>query len=251
MSEDEGKEATGELAETSLEISPPDVKAQLTFTKEDVVKIKYAKEELRLIELSKALQNEVKQLKEQGGTLKKKIDGLLEQDERCGPADLGPFADILRKLGAVEIVAKTERSLHDAEVEGEVEVEPKVKVIVGIAISELQTLNYRMDDERHAAGDYRFHEAYRKLTHRRPNAAEEQVIAALDKNSNLISARTDDLYKTKEAIGSLPVFMRQLEAAMASYVLASTSEGRTLMQAVEDVESLLPKALEAAPDASA
>lgn len=226
--------------EAILEIPAPDVKAELTFTKEDVVKIKYAKEEKRLLARRKELEGEVKSLKTLKTSAEKKLTELLDSDTDCLPPDMVLLADALRGLGAVKIMARTVRSLHDTDKCGKVTTGEEVTMVTGVAVCENEELTYIMEEHG------RSHPGFGpRATYRRPNEAEAALIDNLDENAKLTEAREEDLFKTKEAIGSLPAFMRQLEAAMAQYVLGSTSEGRTLMQALEDVETMLPKALEA------
>jgi len=243
MSGEEGtpetQEPTTVMTNADLEIPAPDVKAELTFTKEDVVKIKYAKEEKRLLARRKELEGEIKSLKALQTSATKKLNELLESDTDRIPDDLMKLAEDLRELGAVKVLAQTFRHLHDTDKDGKVPTGPDLTMVTGVAVCEAENLTYIMTE------GGRPEPAFKREGYRRPNEAEAALIDNLDENAKLTEAREEDLFKTKEAIGSLPVFMRQLEAAMAQYVLGSTSEGRTLMQALEDVETMLPKALEA------
>jgi len=250
MSEEEGTQEAPDqeeykgpsASEAVLEIPAPDVKSELVFTKEDVVKIKYAKEEKRLIARRKALEGEIKSLKALHASTGKKLNELLKSDTDRIPADLRKLAGDLRELGAVKVLAQTNRHLHDTDRDGKVQTGPDTTMVTGVAVCEDENLTYIMTE------NGRPEPAFKRKVYRRPNEAEAALIDNLEENAKLFEAREEDLFKTKEAIGSLPVFMRQLEAAMAEYVLGSTDEGRTLVQALEDVETMLPKALEA-PDA--
>ena len=230
----------GKPLETDLEIPAPKVEAKLTFTKEDVVKIKHAREEKRLLDAAKKLESGIKVLKTAGTDIKKKLQEVLEADRDSIPSDLVRLTEALRELGAVRVVSETSRCLRDVDERGGIELGDGTRMVTGVAVHETVDLSYEMKDDRHMV------RVYCRNSFRRPNETEAPLIADLDENSKSLEAREEELFGVKKAIGNLPVFLRQLEAAMAQYVLKSTDAGRTLMEAIEDVEiMMLPKALEA------
>lgn len=233
-----------------------DIKAELTLTKEDLVRIKYAEEEQRLHKKQKDLNKEKaaeqKKLQKAENAFRK----VLAEGTEDIPEEFARLAESLEDLGN-ETKGGTARSL--------MKVGPDQKVTLfggdvleGVEedegptpyyVSERRMVAWRphlKDDDRERP---QYIEAYNDTILRVLTDAEQRSLDTVVEQEERVSALKKELLKVKEAISELPLMQRQAEAAIARRVLEATAAGQEMIEALGGVE--VPLLEEAKEDAGA
>jgi hypothetical protein len=231
-----------------------EIRAELTLTKEDLVRIKYAEEEDRLHKKQKALNKDKKKESEAQRKAEKAFEKILGAGTDETPAEYADLAAALETLGN-ETKGGSARSLIKVKEEQEIKLSNGA-VLEGqedgkgpYYISERRMLAWRppLNEEAHQRPDYI--EAYHDTVRRSLSDEEQRALDVVLEQEERVEALNKELLKVKEAISELPLMQRQAEAAIARKVLEATAAGQQMIEALGSVD--VPMLEEAKEDAGA
>jgi hypothetical protein len=218
-----------------------DIKAELTLTKEDLVRIKYAEQEDRLHKKQKGLNKDKKKESEAQRKAEKAFEKILGSGTDETPADFTGLAMQLEGLGN-EAKGGCSRSLIKVKEEQEVKLSDGT-VLEGqedgkgpyyIAERRMLAWRPRFKDEEHERPQYI--EAYHDTVRRLLSNEEQRALDVVLEQEERVEALNKELLKVKEAISELPLMQRQAEAAIARKVLEATAAGQQMIEALGSVD---------------
>lgn len=226
------------------------IKAELTLTKEDLVRIKYAEEEQKLHTKQKGRHRDLNKERKALEKAEKAFAKILANGTDETPAPFQALAVSLEELGN-ETKGGCSRSLLKVKEEQEIKLSDGT-VLEGqedekgpYYVSERRMLAWRphLQDDEHERPQYI--EAYHDTDRRVLSQEEMRALDIVIDQEDRVEAINKELLKVQEAISELPLMQRQAEAAIARRVLEQTPEGQQMIEALGSVAVPL---LEAADD---
>jgi hypothetical protein len=221
-----------------------EVKAELTLTKEDLVKIKYAAQEKALDEKEDGLAKELKSEREKLRKAEAAFEKVLAAGTDELPEEFAPLAAALTALGN-ETDGGSARSLHKLKPESTVKLTDETELEGDednkgpYYVSERRMIAWRppLKEDGHERPQYI--EAYHDTIRRALTDNEQRALDTVVELEERIKDLDEQLLATKKLIGKLPKMMRQAEAAVAQRVLEQTAEGKMMLEAMDGVKNLL------------